>query len=116
MLLSALRGYVLYYPEAFDAASQAKIASRYPSEKRVVVSLQDALRFACNAINVGRTILLNEVSAQLTSRLAAHGFHVIQVPLTEFLKAGGAAKCLVLRLSEMEATHGIAPSKQPRVA
>jgi len=26
--------------------------------------------------------------------------------LTEFLKAGGAAKCLVLRLSEMDVTHG----------
>jgi hypothetical protein len=25
--------------------------------------------------------------------------------LTEFLKAGGAAKCLVLRLSEMNVTH-----------
>src|SRR5271166_2212798 len=109
-------GYVLYYPEAFDAASQAKIAARYPGEKRIVVSLQDALRFACNAINVGRTILLNEVSAQLSSSLEAEGFDVIQLPLTEFLKAGGAAKCLVLRLSEMEATHGFAASRQPAVA
>src|SRR5271169_4626975 len=80
-------GYVLYYPEAFDAASQAKIVARYPSEKRIVVSLQDALRFACNAINVGRTILLNEISARLSSRLEAEGFDVIQLPLTEFLKA-----------------------------
>jgi arginine dihydrolase len=109
-------GYVLYYPEAFDAASQARIACRYPAEKRIEVSLQDALRFACNAINVGKTILLNEVSAQLTWRLEAHGFRVIQVPLTEFLKAGGAAKCLVLRLSEMEATHRVAASQQPLVA
>src|SRR5215472_18518307 len=40
-------GYVLYYPEAFDAVSQAKIVSRYPEEKRIAVSLCDALRFAC---------------------------------------------------------------------
>ncbi len=99
-------GYVLYYPEAFDAASQARIASRYPEEKRIAVSTSDALRFACNAINIGRTILLNEVSTQLSSRLESHGFRVIQTPLTEFLKAGGAAKCLVLRLSDMEVTHG----------
>jgi N-dimethylarginine dimethylaminohydrolase len=109
-------GYILYYPQAFDAASQAKIASRYASEKRIEVSVQDALRFACNAINVGTTILLNEVSAQLTCCLEGHGFSVIQVPLTEFLKAGGAAKCLVLRLSEMEATHGLVASREPRVA
>src|SRR5664279_4225802 len=99
-------GYVLYFPEAFDAVSQARIAARYPEEQRIAVSLQDALRFACNAINVGRTILLNEVSPQLSGRLESLGFRVIQVPLSEFLKAGGAAKCLVLRLSEMEATHG----------
>jgi N-dimethylarginine dimethylaminohydrolase len=30
---------------------------------------------------------------------------VVQVSLTEFLKAGGAAKCLVLRLSELDVTH-----------
>ena len=101
-------GYVFYFPEAFDGVSQARIAARYPEERRIAVSLTDALRFACNAINVGNTILLNEVSAQLAGRLESHGFHVIQIPLTEFLKAGGAAKCLVLRLSEMEATHRVA--------
>lgn len=109
-------GYVLYYPEAFDLASQARIASRYPEEKRVAVSLRDALRFACNAINVGKTILLNEVSVELSSRLEAQGFNVIRVPLSEFLRAGGAAKCLVLRLSEMEATHALPGSQQPLVA
>ena len=109
-------GYVLYYPEAFDAVSQAKIVSRYPEEKRMVVSLCDALRFACNAINVGKTILLNEVSSQLSARLEALGFLVIQLPLTEFLKAGGAAKCLVLRLSDMQATHGLIALPRPAVA
>jgi N-dimethylarginine dimethylaminohydrolase len=109
-------GYLLYFPEAFDFVSQARIAARYPEEKRIAVSLQDALRFACNAINVGRTILLNEVSLQLSDRLESQGFRVIQVPLSEFLKAGGAAKCLVLRLSEMEATHGNAESLRVNAA
>ena len=99
-------GCVLYYPEAFDAPSQMKIAARYSKENRITVCVKDALRFACNAINVGKTILLNEVSPHLSSRLRSHGFSVIQVRLSEFLKAGGAAKCLVLRVSEMEATHG----------
>ena len=106
-------GYVLYYPEAFDLASQSKVAARYPAEKRIIVSQPDALRFACNAINAGKTILLNEVSAELIMRLESLGFRVIQVPLTEFLKAGGAAKCLVLRLSDMEATHGVTASRVP---
>lgn len=109
-------GYVMYYPEAFDAVSQARIASRYPEEKRIAVSQRDALRFACNAINIRKTILLNEVSPELTGQLEAHGFRVIQVRLTEFLKAGGAAKCLVLRLSEMEATHGELAPRRPSAA
>jgi N-dimethylarginine dimethylaminohydrolase len=32
--------------------------------------------------------------------LAAKGFEVVQTPLSEFMKAGGSAKCLTLRLDE----------------
>jgi len=98
-------GYVMYFPKAFDNESIAKIETRYPEDKRVRVSVSDALRFACNAVNVGRVIVLNEISDELSSQLEMLGFRVVQVPLTEFLKAGGAAKCLVLRLSEMDVTH-----------
>jgi N-dimethylarginine dimethylaminohydrolase len=93
-------GDVMYYPPAFDQPSRALIDAHYQEPKRVVVNEADALRFACNAINVGQTILLNEISPQLCAELEVRGFTVIQVKLTEFLKAGGAAKCLVLRLSE----------------
>lgn len=94
-------GYVMYYPDAFDAASRAKIEAFYPSEKRIIVEESDAVRFACNAINAGRTIIMNEISQELQDRLRSCGFEVVQVQLSEFLKAGGAAKCLVMRLSKM---------------
>jgi N-dimethylarginine dimethylaminohydrolase len=103
-------GYLLYFPAAFDAESHAKIVMRYPKERRIPVREADALRFACNAINVGRLVLLNEISGELSRRLEARGFEVVQVQMTEFLKAGGAAKCLALRLSEMDATHA---AKEP---
>jgi ornithine--oxo-acid transaminase len=98
-------GYLLYFPAAFDAESNAKIEMRYPKERRIAVGEMDALRFACNAINVGELMMLNEISRELSHRLEACGFQVVQVHLTEFLKAGGAAKCLALRLSEMDTTH-----------
>lgn len=91
-------GNVMYYPQAFDETSAKKIEAYYPADKRILVNEDDALRFACNAINVDRTVLLNEVSRELSSQLEARGFHVVQVPLSEFMKAGGAAKCLVMRL------------------
>jgi N-dimethylarginine dimethylaminohydrolase len=96
---------VMYYAAAFDAESQKKIERAYPKAKRICVSESDALCFACNAVNIGRTVLLNQISAELSVELASFGYRVIQVELTEFLKAGGAAKCLVLRLSEMDVTH-----------
>ena len=93
-------GSVMYYPPAFDQKSLAKIEAFYPPAKRIIVTEADAVHFACNAINIEDTIILNSISEQLACRLEARGFTVIQVPLSEFLKAGGAAKCLVMRLSK----------------
>jgi len=92
-------GYVMYFPEAFDRASLDKIEAFYAPEKRIIVAESDAVCFACNAINVDRTIILNNISSDLRHRLESRGFDVIEVTLTEFLKAGGAAKCLVMKLS-----------------
>ncbi|WP_348268849.1 arginine deiminase-related protein [Edaphobacter paludis] len=96
-------GSVLYYPPAFDQASIMQIEDYYAANKRIVVTEADALRFACNVINIDRTVILNEVSRELSDQLKSNGFRVIEVQLSEFLKAGGAAKCLVMRLSG--ATH-----------
>jgi N-dimethylarginine dimethylaminohydrolase len=98
-------GHLLFFPDAFDAASLVRIEQHYPSDKLIRVSQTDALQFACNAVNVGETIVLNRITDELTGQLQARGFNVVQVSLTEFLKAGGAAKCLVLRLSELDVTH-----------
>jgi N-dimethylarginine dimethylaminohydrolase len=92
-------GYVMYFPEAFDHLSLHRIEAFYPPEKRITIREADAVCFACNAINVGRTIILNRISSKLSGELEQLGFKVIQVELTEFLKAGGAAKCLVMKLS-----------------
>lgn len=94
-------GYVLYYPGAFDAEAREKIESRFPADKRIAVDDEDAAHFACNALNIGRTVVINRASAALRDRLRALGFDVIETPLTEFLKAGGAAKCLSLKLVEV---------------
>lgn len=96
-------GSAMYYPKAFDRASLESIEAFYPVEKRIVLTEEDAVRFAANAINVGRTLILNEVSRELATQLESRGFHVMQVQLSEFLKAGGAAKCLVMRLSRLKA-------------
>jgi ornithine--oxo-acid transaminase len=92
-------GSLLYYPPAFDEESLKKIEATYPTEKRIAVREEDALAFACNAVNLGKTIVLNCISTELEQELRGRGFEVIQVKLDEFLKAGGAAKCLVMKLT-----------------
>jgi ornithine--oxo-acid transaminase len=92
-------GYIMYFPEAFDHVSLHRIEAFYPPQKRIIVREADAVCFACNAINVGRTIILNKINSKLSDELELRGFAVIQVALSEFLKAGGAAKCLVMKLS-----------------
>lgn len=93
-------GWLLYYPPAFDAASLRLIEQRVPEDRRIAVDETDAVHFACNAVNVGDAVILNQATPALQQRLATAGFAVKETPLTEFLKGGGSAKCLTLRLTE----------------
>ncbi|MCM0593522.1 MAG: TIGR00300 family protein [Gloeotrichia echinulata IR180] len=93
-------GYLLYYPGAFDSYSNRLIEMRVTPEKRIAIEEADAVNFACNAVNVEHIVIMNKASDTLKTRLANVGFQVIETPLTEFLKAGGAAKCLTLRVTE----------------
>jgi N-dimethylarginine dimethylaminohydrolase len=93
-------GRLLYYPLAFDEASRRTIEANVPAENRIEASDEDALRFACNAVEAGGRIFINEASPELRARLRDVGLEPIITPLSEFLKAGGGAKCLTLRLDE----------------
>jgi lysine-ketoglutarate reductase/saccharopine dehydrogenase-like protein (TIGR00300 family) len=93
-------GYLLYYPAAFDTYSNRLIELRISVEKRIAIEEADAVNFACNTVNIDRVVVMNKVSDGLKQILAERGFTVVETPLTEFLKAGGAAKCLTLRVTE----------------
>jgi lysine-ketoglutarate reductase/saccharopine dehydrogenase-like protein (TIGR00300 family) len=100
------RGYLVYYPRAFDADSIIQIEQLVPEEKRIAIGGDDAAAFACNMVNIGDHIVMNKASAELKERLSEAGFHVIETPLDEFMKAGGAAKCLVLKLANHAPMNG----------
>jgi lysine-ketoglutarate reductase/saccharopine dehydrogenase-like protein (TIGR00300 family) len=93
-------GYLLYYPGAFDSYSNRLIEMRVAAEKRIVLEEADAVNFACNAVNIDHIVVMNKASDGLKARLQEVGFQILETPLTEFLKAGGAAKCLTLRTTE----------------
>ena len=60
-------GYVMYYPPAFDAESNRTIERLVPSALRVPIEEADALHFACNAVNIGSTIIMNRCGSALRS-------------------------------------------------
>lgn len=93
-------GRVLYYPAAFDDRSRAQIEKRIPLERRLAVSDEDALGFACNALRVGSRLFVNAASDALRDDLAAWGFETRVHSVGEFLKAGGGVKCLSLLLDQ----------------
>jgi N-dimethylarginine dimethylaminohydrolase len=93
-------GFLLYYPAAFAPDSVAAIEQRISAEKRIAITPDDAANFSCNAVNVGTDIFGHYFSSALKTRLHNLGFEVHETPLTEFLKSGGSAKCLTLKISE----------------
>jgi N-dimethylarginine dimethylaminohydrolase len=95
-----LDGYLMYHPPAFDYDSRIAIESRVPPHKRIIVDTMDAGNFACNAVNIGSRVILHKASSHLKARLMFSGFEVIEVNVSEFLKAGGSTKCLTLKLNE----------------
>ncbi len=93
-------GFLMYHPPAFDYDSRVAIESKIPPNKRIVVDTVDAGNFACNAINIDDHVILHRASKPLKARLTEAGFKVHECELSEFLKAGGSAKCLSLKLTE----------------
>jgi N-dimethylarginine dimethylaminohydrolase len=94
-------GEALYYPHAFDDYGRKVLVNSVPL--LIPVKDDEAFRFGCNAVVVGKTVVHNSGCPQLAEDLGAAGYQSIAVELDEFLKAGGSAKCLTLRLDGEEA-------------
>jgi N-dimethylarginine dimethylaminohydrolase len=94
-------GEAIYFPGAFDAYG-LKVLTSHVSKLYPVVE-NEAHRFGCNAVVVGKTVVHNSRCPQLAATLEKAGYRSIEVELDEFLKAGGSAKCLTLRLDGEEA-------------
>lgn len=91
----------IYFPGAFDDYGRSVLESRIAT--LIPVSAEEAVSFSCNAVVVGRTVVLNDGAPKLAAALTDAGYRVRPLRLTEFIKAGGSAKCLTLRLDGEDA-------------
>lgn len=94
----------LYVPAAFTDESRIRLAAAFAD--LIEVPGADALRFACNALLVDRTVVMNTGCDATASALAERGYTCLATPTAEFIKAGGSVKCLVLTLDTFEAAPG----------
>lgn len=85
-----------WYPQAFSKTSQTLLSQHFDL---IAVAKEEAACFACNAIILKNKIILPIDCPQLTDKLALRGYEVHACEMSEYMKAGGACKCLVLCLS-----------------
>jgi N-dimethylarginine dimethylaminohydrolase len=88
----------MWFPAAFDDYGQRAIRHHIPELIEVVP--HEAARFACNAVVLDRDVVLPDGCVELCRELTKHGFRPHELPMSEFIKAGGACKCLTLFLPQ----------------
>lgn len=91
-------GSLLYYPGAFDRPSRELIVSKFAAQDLIAVADADARRFVCNAVNIDGKLITNAASDDARRRIGKAGYAVIEIDVSEFIKAGGACKCLSMEI------------------
>lgn len=81
-----------YYPPAFDRASidwlRANVA------ELVVVFREEAENFALNSFVHDQVVFMQKGNPETQKKLKEFGYQVVEVDVTEFMKAGGGIHCL----------------------
>jgi len=83
-------------PMGWDAYGWRVMEALVPEP--LVLEDDDALAFCANSVVVGTTVVMPTCPPPVGRRLEAWGFEVALAPVPEFLKAGGACRCLTLAL------------------
>ena len=86
----------MIWPGAFDTASREIFKSLGGNE--IAVPENEAKLFACNAVKIGKNVIL-PAGCPITMRLLQeNGYTPHPLEMSEFIKSGGACKCLTLAL------------------
>lgn len=90
----------IYFPPAFDEYGVTALREHVPH--LLEVAPDEARHFACNAVVVNKHVVTNTGCPGLHARLQELGCTTSETPLSEFVKSGGSAKCLTLRIDGEE--------------
>jgi N-dimethylarginine dimethylaminohydrolase len=99
-------GHVMVFMDAFTPSSQEALRRTVGDPDFLIeVEAEDALEFACNAVEIEQSIIMHSASHRLRDRLSNAGYRIFCTELSEFIRAGGSAKCLTLKLDDGPKTH-----------
>jgi N-dimethylarginine dimethylaminohydrolase len=93
-------GNAIWFPAAFDEYGQRAIRDHVP--ELIDVEEDEAAHFCCNAVVLDREIILPQGAPKLVTALGERGYRCHELAMTEFIKAGGACKCLVMLMPQRE--------------
>ena len=91
-------GGLLWYPNAFSEEAQEKIRKVSMRKFSIEVTEEEALSFCCNAVVIKNNVFMPKCQS-VARKLEKLGFYVRQFDMSEFMKSGGACKCLVMFLN-----------------
>ena len=94
----------MWYPAAFDEYGQRAIRDHL--QNLIDVPEEEAAGFCCNAVVLDKDIVLPDGAKNVANQLRDRGYTVHPLPMSEFLKAGGACKCLTMHMPQRESCGG----------
>lgn len=86
----------LIWPGAFSSEALQKIRSLGGNE--LSVAEEEAKQFACNAVVIEKNVILPQNCPKTEDMLQQSGYTTFPLDMSEFIKSGGACKCLTLQL------------------
>jgi len=94
-------GHIMYYPAAFDRASQQLIETTIEKKYLIPVADVDALQLCCNCVEADGKLFLSDCSDELEEKINNTGLELHRTHLNQFHMAGGSNRCLVLKLDDV---------------
>jgi N-dimethylarginine dimethylaminohydrolase len=87
----------IWHPKAFSEESRKRMEREI---ELIAVPEKEADRFACNSVVVDKHVVVPGHCPETVKSLERRGFEAHTVVVDEFMKAGGACKCLTLNVTE----------------
>lgn len=84
-----------FFPNAFSEKGKRMLEKNI---ELIPVDEDEAIKFACNSVVVGKNIIIPSGTHKICKKLEDIGYKTHQVEMGEFMKGGGACKCLSMPL------------------